>query len=174
MSVLPEIPEAVKEKASDILLNMVNVTIQTMNDVVAFGKQQIPEVIHQLLMWKAVESFIPFAVNVILMVIGILLMTRWGKKVGNAISAKRDKAEQDYKDGKSWTRLERGYSTTSIFYDFFMATSSFVRLVLVVVGFILLLNAAQTALHSLEWLKILVAPKVYLIEYAAELIKQAK
>ena len=174
MSVLPEIPEAVKEKASEILLNMVNVTIQTMNDVVAFGKQQIPEVIHQLLMWKAVESFIPFAVNVLLMIIGLLLMTRWGKQVGNAVAAKREKAKQDYEDGEPWTRIDRRYSTTSASYDFFMATSGFVRWVVVVVGFILLLNATQAALHSLEWLKILVAPKVYLIEYAAELIKQAK
>lgn len=174
MSVLPEIPEAVKEKASDILLNMVNVTIQTMNDVVAFGKQQIPEVIHQLLMWKAVESFIPFAVNIILMVIGILLMTRWGKRVGNAMAEKREKAKEDYKNAEPWTRWSSGTSLTSHSYDVFMGTSGLVRWVVVSIGLVLLLNATAAALHSLEWLKILVAPKVYLIEYAAELIKQAK
>lgn len=37
---------AIADKATDVLLNMVNVTIQTMSDVVEFGKQQIPEVIH--------------------------------------------------------------------------------------------------------------------------------
>lgn len=47
---------AIADKATDVLLNMVNVTIQTMSDVVEFGKQQIPEVIHQLLVWKAVSA----------------------------------------------------------------------------------------------------------------------
>ena len=173
MSALPAVPEAVKEKASDILLNMVNVTIQTMSDVVEFGKQQIPEVVHQLLMWKAVESFIGFALNVILLIIGILLITRWGKRVGDAMAARRQKAAKEYEEGVEWTRFMRGSNQTSTAYDFFMGGSVLARWVLVLIGSMMTIASLQNTLHALDWLKILIAPKVYLIEYAASLVKAA-
>nr|DAY73724.1 MAG TPA: hypothetical protein [Caudoviricetes sp.] len=174
MSVLPEIPDSVKNKASDVLLNMVNVTIQTMNDVVEFGKQQIPEVIHQLLMWKAVESFLGFAMNVVLIIIAILLMTRWGKKVGTSMAEKRKKAQKDYQEGAQWTRYGSGTAVTSVSYDFFMGGSMLVRWVVVFIGGMLFISSVSAALHSLDWLKIWIAPKVYLIEYAATLVKSVK
>ena len=174
MSVLPEIPDSVKNKASDVLLNMVNITIQTMNDVVEFGKQQIPEVIHQLLMWKAVESFLGFAMNVVLIIIAILLMTRWGKKVGDSMADKRHKAAKEYAEGAEWTRWGYGSSITSMPYDLIMNGSVLLRWVIVVVGGMLLMSSVSAALHSLDWLKIWIAPKVYLIEYAATLVKSVK
>lgn len=174
MSVLPAVPDSVKDKATDVLLNMVNVTVQTMNDVVDFGKQQIPEVIHQLLMWKALESFIAFAINIIFLFVGVMLITRWGNRFGKAMAARREKARTEYEEGVEWTRFNSCSDATSPAYDFFMAGSIVCRWVLVVVGIIMATGGLNAALESLQWLKILVAPKVYLIEYAAELIKSAK
>lgn len=170
MSVLPEVPESVKEKASDILLSMVNVTIQTMNDVVAFGKQQIPEVIHQLLMWKAVESFVYFAIHILLVIVGILLMTRWGSKIGKAMALKREAALREYEEGAAWTRFGSS-NLTSPSYDFIMNGSPILRWAVVSLGVMVVVNEAQAALQYLDWLKIIIAPKVYLIEYGASLVK---
>lgn len=173
MSALPAVPESVKEKASDMLLNMVNVTIQTMSDVVEFGKQQIPEVIHQLLMWKAVESFIGFAVNLTFVIVGILLITRWGSYVGKIMADRRVKARQDFEEGAAWTRYSYGSSCTSTAYDFVMNGSIFIRWIIVGIGVIILMSSLQNLSQALDWLKIIIAPKVYLIEYAAELVKKA-
>lgn len=173
MSALPAVPEAVKEKASDILLNMVNVTIQSMSDVVEFGKQQIPEVVHQLLLWKAVESFAGFALNIIFLIIGILLATRWGKRVGDTMATRREEAARQYEEGVDWTRYIPGSNQTSTAYDFVMGGSVLVRWLLVLIGSAFIIASLQATLESLDWLKILIAPKVYLIEYAASLVKAA-
>lgn len=172
MSVLPEIPESVKDKASDVLLNMVNVTIQTMNDVVAFGKQQIPEVVNQLLMWKAVESAITFGIYLVFLLIGALLITRWSKRAGQVLGEHRQKALDAYKNGERWTRFYRDSDHTSTSYDFLMFGTLVGKWCVLSVGILVSLTALSAALHELAWLKIWIAPKVYLIEYAAEMIKK--
>lgn len=76
---------AIADKATDVLLNMVNVTIQTMSDVVEFGKQQIPEVIHQLLVWKAVSAGLWQLFSICFMFItfiAVLLMENFRKLAG--------------------------------------------------------------------------------------------
>lgn len=41
-----------QNKASEALLTMLDITVKSMGDVVEWGSQQIPEGIHQLLMWR--------------------------------------------------------------------------------------------------------------------------
>lgn len=137
MSALPTVPEAVKEKASDMLLNMVNVTIQTMSDVVEFGKQQIPEVIHQLLMWNALKASIWVVVAVVFSVFLCTVVNRAKPGLNESASG---------------------------FGSFVQALGWLIAMV--VGGAVFMINLLQAAY-------ILIAPKVWLIEYAAELVKKA-
>ena len=98
----------------------------------SFLQAELPEVIQQLLMWKAVESGVHFLLAAI--ATGLLV---WG--------AKRF---------WQWCRAEDSYMESLVMLPA-IAASVF----------------AVIAMSSLDWLQILIAPKVYLIEYAASLAK---
>lgn len=127
--------EQLKEKGAEVLTKMIDITVQSMNDVIEFGKQQIPEVIHQLLMWRATNSAVWLSLGFIILV----LSWKWFKQVNKWASESGD--DEHY----------ALHILTAIF--------TFVG-----VGFIMP--------NLLEILQIMVAPKVYLIEYASELIKK--
>lgn len=131
--------EAVKQlqdTASNALVNMIDVTVKTMSDVVDFGKQQIPQVIHELLMWKATNACVWMAIGVILVVLSWVTFKAINRYVA------------DTGDGDV--------------YVLHLAT-----------GALVILGALFFVPNLLELLQILVAPKVYLIEYSADLIKKS-
>lgn len=123
------------DKATDILLQMVNITVKTMGDVVEFGKQQIPEVVNQLIVWNAVQSGLWMVLGI---VIAIFLI---------AIGNNRKEPLND---------AETGLGT-------------FIQVVCWVIG--LVVGGIMLFDNLLELIKILVAPKVWLIEYAAHLVR---
>lgn len=166
--------EATIDRATNMLLDMVNVTVKTMGDVVDFGKQQIPEVVHQLLMWNAVQSFMSFALSGIFFILGVLMMTRWFKRLGKHCADNKARSVSDYEEGKTWTRLYSGSSSTSSAYDFYMAFNSIGKWVLLFVGIMIAMGSLRDMMGEMDWLKIIIAPKVYLIEYAAQLVKTIK
>lgn len=166
--------EATIDRATNMLLDMVNVTVKTMGDVVDFGKQQIPEVVHQLLMWNAVQSFMSFALSGVFFILGVLMMTRWFKRLGKHCADKRAQALIDYEEGKTWTRFSSGSSSTSSAYDFYMGLSWLPKWVFLFLGAIITMGALKDMMGEMDWLKIIIAPKVYLIEYAAQLVKTIK
>ena len=103
---------------------------------VDFLSAQLPDVIHQLLMWKAVESFLLMILSLCLfIVIGIVWRYVY-------------KFEQKNKDRIS-------VSGTGIFFGGILTC---------------FIGAAAIVSFSLTWLQIWVAPKIYLIEYAAKLM----
>ena len=131
---------AIADKATDVLLNMVNVTIQTMSDVVEFGKQQIPEVIHQLLVWKAVSAGLWQLFSICFMFITFIAI----------------------KDKEClWSR------------DRYGEVSALPIVGLVVCAFFFFLGFV-IFFSNFDWLKIIIAPKVYLIEFAADLIRSSQ
>lgn len=128
--------EALEAKASELLVKMIDVTVQSLSDVVDFGKQQIPEVIHQLIMWNITKVSIWMIVGV---VIAVFLC-----QVGNR-----------FKPGLNQT--EKGLGT-------------FVQVIFWVVG--LAVGGSMFVTNLLQVAYIVIAPKVWLIEYAAQLIKK--
>lgn len=128
--------EQLKEKGSEMLVKMIDFSIQSMSDVVDFGKQQIPQVIHELLMWKATSASVWMAVGVILLILGWITF----KAINRTVAKTGDEDA----------------------YVLHLATGA-----LIVVGGLFFIP------NLLELLQILVAPKVYLIEYSADLIKKA-
>lgn len=124
--------EQLKEKASDVLLSMIDVTVKSMSDVIEFGKQQIPEVIHQLLLWQLTSSLLWIAVGIVLAILGGF----WCRKVNQ------------------WVRQDAENAPAHIG-----------------TALVFALSAWAIISNSLDALQIWVAPKVYLIQYAANLAR---
>lgn len=128
--------QQLEAKASELLVKMIDVTVQSVSDVVEFGKQQIPEVIHQLLMWNALKASIWVVVAVVFSIFLCTVVNR----------AKPGLNES-----------ESGLGTFVQILGWLIA--------MVVGGAVFMINLLQAAY-------IMIAPKVWLIEYAAELIKK--
>lgn len=114
------------------LAAMLNKTVSGIEAGAQFLQEQLPEVIQQLLLWKAVESGVVFSAFLI----------------ATFLSA--------YCTRRFWLWVSEDDS----------GGEPFVLVPITLTG-LLLLGACK----SLEWLQILIAPKVYLIEYAASLTK---
>ena len=102
---------------------------------VDFLSAQLPDVIHQLLMWKAVESFL-------LMLLSFALF-------GVVIALWRYAYKFEQRNAENISKSGNGY--------FFAGMLS------------LFVGAAAIVSFSITWLQIWIAPKIYLIEYAAKL-----
>lgn len=124
--------EQLKEKGAEMLVKMIDFTVQSMNDVIEFSKQQIPDVIHQLLMWKATNAGVWMIFGIIFLVLAFM----WGKKVNKWIAEDPD-----------------------------AIPAHIPTLILLVIGGYNFID------NLLTILQIVVAPKIYLIEYASDLIK---
>lgn len=133
---MSDVSEQLKEKSSELLVKMIDFSIQSASDVVEFSKQQIPQVIHELLMWRATNA-------AIWMLVGIVILIGMWKAFKAINKCVKDTGEDDN-------------------YIMHIGTA---MLAIIGLGFFLP--------NLLELLQILVAPKVYLIEYSADLIKKA-
>lgn len=124
-----------QNKASEVLVNMIDITVKSMNDVIEFGKQQIPEVIHQLLLWQLTSSILWVVVGIVLALIGAW----WCGKANK------------------WVKQDSENAPAHI-------------VTIILFG----LSAWAIIANSLDALQIWIAPKVYLIQYAADLVKGAQ
>lgn len=145
--------DAVKEVANNDVLQqavakIIEKSLQGIDTTTSFLSAQLPDVIHQLLMWKAVSSFIT-------LIIGVFLLTTSTILLYKVVSAFSSKKESTLVCKNPWGTLEpspKGY--VAIFYSFIGS-----------------LAGLAMVLNNWTWLKIWIAPKIYLIEYAAGLVK---
>lgn len=114
------------------LADIIGKTTNAISTGVSFLQAELPDVIHQLLMWKAVQSGVFFAALLLLFALGV-----WS-------------ASKVFRHGQ-----KEGYGAEA----FAMFPGAFAAGCLIAV------------FHNLAWLQIIIAPKVYLIEYAASLAK---
>lgn len=134
--------QQLQDTANKALEQMINLSIQGINGAIEFSKQQIPDVVHQMLVWNAVSSSIRFALGVIF-IIGFILYLKF---VVNYV-----------RDGK-WGRCN-GSDKSS-----FVIMSIFIFMITLIFGI-------GWCLHNLDWLQIILAPKYYLLQQAASLVK---
>lgn len=123
------------DQANKILVELLQKAANGIDGAMSFSQAQIPDVIHQLLVWNTVSSLM-FQLIAILTVMGFLLTVK-----------------------KAWEAAE-GYSGAD-FFAFLYITCGTLASVIMFVGF----------WFNFDWLKIWLAPKLYLLEYAASLIK---
>lgn len=123
--------------ANDLLVKMIDVTVESVSDVVEFSKQQIPDIIHQLLVWKIAESIVWLILGALIMFTGAWVTNRF-----------RDRMNEEEASSGTICQI----------------------IVTIVTGFI---GICMIVSNLLDVLYIWLAPKVWLIEYAADLIKGA-
>jgi hypothetical protein len=171
------------EQAQQALANLLSMAVDGLNGAVEFSKAQLPEVVEQLLMWHMVESLIWFSIGGILLlsvvVGGFVVNAKRERPMTDEQQAARIKELRDaYDAGEAWTRHSSYGVVTSMSYDKQLADaknnavdndnlygcSALAALFPLFFGFILFFS-------NLEWLKIIIAPKLYLLEYAAQLVK---
>ena len=138
------------QKALGELLNKANGGINAASD---FLVAELPEVIQQLLMWHMVSNIVYCVISILLIYIPI----KYHSKI-------KDKP----KDGSSNNLYEWSeYNSIHRFRDD-IETALFIYIG--GVGSIMAI-VTSIALFNIEWLQIYIAPKVWLLEYAANLTK---
>ena len=131
-----------QEEANKILVDLLKKASDGIDSAIAFSQAQIPDVVHQLLVWNMVDSLIKT-----LIAISTIPLVFWFMK-------------------KQYQKVE--YKPTMIWES--NGEISFLILPLAAV-FVLWVSFIIAVVTNMTWLKIWLAPKLYLIEYAASLIK---
>ncbi|RRA27540.1 hypothetical protein C3O70_18315 [Cronobacter sakazakii] len=158
------------EQANKILVDLLQKASNGIDAAVSFSQAQIPDVINQLLLWKAASSFLVFFIGLCLICFGPKFIARYYKRAKSWHENAVKKAQDDFEQGKSWTRYSPGSSVTSVSFDSITGPGLAITLV-AGLSSIVLFVIALAAVTELDWLKIWLAPKLYLIEYAASLVK---
>ena len=141
-----------KTDMSDVINTLNGALIELIgktNDGITFLSSEIPDVISQLLMWHMTISLLSTLLGVILIASFLYALKTYSGK-GKLLDETRREYAQTLTHDKDGDMADRVYITAMVF-----STG--------IGGSIFLLD--------IKWLKILIAPKVYLIEYAAALIK---
>lgn len=125
------------EQAQKILTDLLQKASNGIDSAVSFSQAQIPDVIHQLLVWN-------FATSAIFCILGFLLF------VGAQFAAWKvfKYLRKEWQGDELWEHPEIMFLAMA-----YVSTFS------------------PLCMLSLDWLKIWLAPKLYLIEYAASLVK---
>ncbi|UYU30516.1 hypothetical protein [Siccibacter colletis] len=147
------------EQANKILVELLQKAVSGIDAAVSFSQAQIPDVIHQLLVWKFTKSLAIALILLATVPVAIkffrVMMKREQEGVYGEEGYSWDRGKPKYKPTLVWDR-DGTISASSVFFGTIMFLYS-------VVAFIVL--------SDLTWLKIWLAPKLYLIEYAASLMK---
>lgn len=130
-----------EDKANQALEQLLDRAISGVDQAVEFSQAQIPDVVEQLLMWHATES-------AIFMVLGLLLV------IVPPIAS-----------GLIYRKLNKQGIVDDEEEHLAYFGASFMIWLLPLIGGLFMIFG------NLDWLQILIAPKLYLLEYAADLVK---
>lgn len=140
------------DKLQEELARFVEKSVAGIEGGVSFLTAEIPDTINQLLVWHMMESAIT---SVIAVVITLLMSYITYKNVGVGELIKRNDNGHVYENHKT-TLTHDKYGDVAPWIPTLMFPFLFIMVALSYV--------------NLTWLKVLVAPKVYLLEYAAKLV----
>lgn len=147
------------EQANKILADLLQKAAGGIDAAVSFSQAQIPDVIHQLLVWNFTRSLLITIVALLSIPCVIWFIKKQLRKVQIGTIGS---------EGYSWERDSPKYATTLIWDRKGELSLGVSFLVVTTVIWGLWVIAVLT---NPTWLKIWLAPKLYLIEYAASLIK---
>ena len=163
--------DQIEDNAQEVLAEMLQRVLDGTDAMVEFGKDQLPAVIEQLLLWHMIESLIYFGLGIFVL-IATLIGAKMFWKV-NKPKMSKEEARDAYVKGEAWTRFRGSGIATSHEYDSIMnggMDASEKVLFAFVVGTVTFIGCIIT-FSNLAWLKIILAPDLYLLEYAAGFIK---
>lgn len=148
------------EQANKILVELLQKASNGIDAAVTFSQAQIPDVIHQLLVWNFTKSLaltllmvltIPFVVK-----FAMAMLRRQQDGVFDNEGYSWDRGNPKFKPTLIWQK-DGDLSPLTIIFGF--AIGLYVAILLGVVA-------------DMTWLKIWLAPKLYLIEYATSLVNR--
>lgn len=142
------------EQMQNALAELISKTVDSAEAVVAFGQQEIPVVIEQLLMWKFAEAVL---YSVVPATVIIIFCMSWYLSKRKCEKTQKDTALYEWEDYREAANVDWDNGFPLFYSVFGAAVSAFLALMLV--------ESLKTALY------ISVAPKVYLLEYGASLVK---
>ena len=137
------------ENLEAAVAKLINKSLEGMGQASEFIVSETPDVIQQLMAWYMVKSALVCAIGVILFFLTIHIFKKY-----SGVGEKCDNEPSKHK----WTLTHDDYGDMSPHIIF-----SAVILLIAIVTCIATIN--------IEWLQIIIAPKVWLIEYAADLVK---
>ncbi|WP_031524539.1 hypothetical protein [Siccibacter colletis] len=147
------------EQANKILIELLQKAANGIDAAVSFSQAQIPDVVNQLLVWNMVHSLIMTLIAISTIPLILWFVKRQFQKV---------EIGKFSNEGYSWDRGNPKYSPTMVWdskgeLSFLIAPGAAVLCIWAVwvIGVV----------TKMTWLKIWLAPKLYLLEYAASLIK---
>lgn len=172
--------EETKDALNQFLKNM----LEGLESGARFAGEQIPILLHEILYWGFAKSFIFFSTGVVLFIFGVCLLKKAWKNIPNLKNEIQRKLDEEFKkSGKSlrdfcggrrdgdisnfaWRSdyVHGGYRVEPIADAVPIVAAYFIPCFLIVVALPLIFK-------NLAWLQIAVAPRLYLLEYASNLIK---
>ncbi len=126
------------DQANKILVDLLQKASNGIDAAVSFSQAQIPDVVHQLLVWNFVSSML-FQIFIIIAIAGYVFAAYKFVKITSS------------------KRLGEG--------------AIIVSAISLMVGACFAVGLSVAFFSYFDWLKIWLAPKLYLIDYAASLIK---
>ncbi|EFO0116794.1 hypothetical protein D1Y58_21120 [Escherichia coli] len=148
-----------QEEANKILVDLLKKASDGIDSAIAFSQAQIPDVVHQLLVWNMVDSLIKTLIAISTIPLVFWFMKKQYQKVEIGIFDN---------EGRSCDNGQPKYKPTMIWESDGRLSGFVLPLVAL---FILWFSFIIAVVTNMTWLKIWLAPKLYLIEYAASLIK---
>lgn len=140
------------EQLQQALAQVIEKATDGLQSGVSFLSAELPDVIHQLLMWKMVESLVMCIAGITLVSVMTYILIKY-----SGVGAKLNDSDSRWRTHQ----ITLTHGADGGIAPWIPAT--------ITVPVIAALGCAE--LINLDWLKIWLAPKVYLIEYAASLVK---
>lgn len=160
------------EQAMKLLTTLVEKATTGIDAAVNFSQAQIPDVIKQLLIWKMSVSLLWMLLAVVVAVVTVIMCRAFlqhGKKIQSNIDFIRDLRARytngeisysQYDDMKPGEFDDEASTDRKIKCAIFSACTAILGLVIFI------------SVVDFDWLKIWIAPKFYLVEYAATLVSK--
>lgn len=145
------------EQWEKVLSELITKVTRGADAAIEFSKEQLPDILQQLLVWKFIENLLAFLIPLVLLITFSTITYRFWKNVPKQQSRDNDGCHP-------WVPDDYRARDASLHFKWWLPgyVAPFLSLVMFV---IFLINT------NLVWLKIWIAPKLYLLEYAASLIK---
>ncbi|HCO3755888.1 TPA: hypothetical protein ACNTUM_000630 [Escherichia coli] len=147
------------EQANKILVDLLQKASNGIDAAVSFSQAQIPDVIHQLLVWNFTKSL----ASTIFVILTIPIVVKFARGM-----FKRQQDGFFDNEGYSWDKGKPKYKPTLV-WQRDGDLSPFTMIFAGAIGIYAVISLGVIA--DMTWLKIWIAPKLYLIEYAAHLVK---
>lgn len=147
------------EQLQKVLADIIAKVTSGADAVVEFSKQQLPEVLQQLLIWHFISNLLSFIIPLVLLTLCLTISIKFWRRV-----PKQESRDND--DRCPWIADEYRDKAHKLYFKYWLS-GYVLPAVSFILGLITLFNS------NIIWLKIVLAPKLYLLEYAASLIKSS-